>query len=139
MRIACLSGNATNTHSEYVILVAFPRQQWLYERASVLRHTYGTLSVFIKLSLNLRLQNLFYCTLHKALALTPRGIQSAFFKRMDGQKMYNGTQFIISSHYLNKIVLYILILVTHIIIVFLIFTGCYGFSFYNTYEFLDTS
>jgi hypothetical protein len=27
---------ATDTHSEYVILVAFPRQQWLCERASML-------------------------------------------------------------------------------------------------------
>jgi hypothetical protein len=30
---------ATNTHSEYVMFSAFPRQQWLHERASVLRHT----------------------------------------------------------------------------------------------------
>jgi len=29
--------NATDTHSEYVILVAFPRQQWLCEHASMLR------------------------------------------------------------------------------------------------------
>ena len=28
------------THSEYVILIAFPLQQWLHERASVLRYTY---------------------------------------------------------------------------------------------------
>jgi len=28
---------ATNTHSEYVILIAFPLQQWLHERASLLR------------------------------------------------------------------------------------------------------
>ena len=31
---------ATNTHSEYVILIAFPLQQWLHERASILRYTY---------------------------------------------------------------------------------------------------
>jgi len=31
---------ATNKHSEYVTLIAFPLQQLLYERASVLRHTY---------------------------------------------------------------------------------------------------
>jgi hypothetical protein len=31
---------ATDTHSEYVILVAFPLQQKLHERASVLRYTY---------------------------------------------------------------------------------------------------
>jgi hypothetical protein len=35
MRIACWITKATDTHSEYVILIAFPRQQWLHERASV--------------------------------------------------------------------------------------------------------
>jgi hypothetical protein len=33
MRFACWIPNATNTHSEYVILIAFPLQQWLHERA----------------------------------------------------------------------------------------------------------
>jgi hypothetical protein len=36
MRIACWITTATNTHSEYVILIAFLRQQWLHERASIL-------------------------------------------------------------------------------------------------------
>ena len=40
MRIACWIPKATNTHSEYVILIAFPLQQWLHELASVLRYTY---------------------------------------------------------------------------------------------------
>jgi len=31
---------ATCTHSEYVMLTAFPLQQWLHERASVLRYMY---------------------------------------------------------------------------------------------------
>jgi hypothetical protein len=30
---------ATNTHSEYVIVIGFPLQQWLHERASTLRYT----------------------------------------------------------------------------------------------------
>ena len=30
---------ATNTHSEYVIVIAFPQEQWLHERALMLRHT----------------------------------------------------------------------------------------------------
>jgi len=30
---------ATNTHSEYVIITAFPLQHWLHERASLLRYT----------------------------------------------------------------------------------------------------
>ena len=33
MRNACWIPKATDTHSEYVILIAFPRQQWLRERA----------------------------------------------------------------------------------------------------------
>ena len=39
MRIACWVPNATNTHSECVIFIAFPLQQWLHERASMLRYT----------------------------------------------------------------------------------------------------
>ena len=39
MRFTLRITKSTNTHSEYVILDAFP-QQWLRERASMLRHTY---------------------------------------------------------------------------------------------------
>ena len=37
MRIACWKPKATNTHQVYVILNAFPLQQWLHERTSILR------------------------------------------------------------------------------------------------------
>ena len=40
MRVAYWVSKATGTHSEYVILIAFPRRQRLRERASVLRCTY---------------------------------------------------------------------------------------------------
>jgi len=40
MRFASCIPKATNTHSEYVILIAFPLQQWLNESASMLRYTY---------------------------------------------------------------------------------------------------
>ena len=40
IRIACWIAKATGTHSDYVILIVFPGQQWLYERTSKLRHTY---------------------------------------------------------------------------------------------------
>jgi len=40
MRIACWIPKATNTNSEYVIRIAFPPQQWLHERAPMLRYTY---------------------------------------------------------------------------------------------------
>ena len=45
-RIACSIPKATNTHSEYVILIAFPLHQWLNKRASVLRYTYITCLFF---------------------------------------------------------------------------------------------
>jgi len=36
MRIACWIPKATNTHSEYVIFIAFLQQKWLHERAWIL-------------------------------------------------------------------------------------------------------
>jgi hypothetical protein len=35
MRIACWIPKAANTHSEYVVLTAFPLQKWINERASM--------------------------------------------------------------------------------------------------------
>jgi hypothetical protein len=40
LRIASCIPKATDTHSEYVILTAFPLQQWLHQSASMLRYTY---------------------------------------------------------------------------------------------------
>jgi hypothetical protein len=40
LHILRLVPKATNTLSEYVILIAFPRQQWLRERFYVLSYTY---------------------------------------------------------------------------------------------------
>jgi hypothetical protein len=40
MRIAWWITKAVVTHSEYVILIVFPRQQWLRERAIALRYAY---------------------------------------------------------------------------------------------------
>ena len=40
MHIACWMTNATDTHSEYVILIAFPWQHWLHERISMLHYIY---------------------------------------------------------------------------------------------------
>ena len=41
MRIARLIPKATNTHSEYVILIAFQQQQCLQKSASLLHYTYA--------------------------------------------------------------------------------------------------
>ena len=40
MRVACWVPKVTNTHSQYVILIAFPLQQWLSERVTMLHYTY---------------------------------------------------------------------------------------------------
>jgi hypothetical protein len=40
VRIARCIPKATDTHSEYVTLIVSPLQQWLHERASMLRYTY---------------------------------------------------------------------------------------------------
>jgi hypothetical protein len=39
IRIACWITKTTNTHSQYVTLLAFPLQKWLQERALLLRFT----------------------------------------------------------------------------------------------------
>ena len=38
MRFALYVPKTTITHSEHVILIPFPQQQWLHERASLLRY-----------------------------------------------------------------------------------------------------
>jgi len=48
MRMACWIPRATNTRSGCVMLVAFPPQQWLHERASMLRYMYITFLVSSK-------------------------------------------------------------------------------------------
>ena len=38
MPFACMIPKPINTNSDYVTLIAFPLQQWLYETASMLRY-----------------------------------------------------------------------------------------------------
>jgi hypothetical protein len=45
MRIACWPTKATDTWALYVIFTAFPLQEWLHERASVLRFMYTACEV----------------------------------------------------------------------------------------------
>jgi len=53
MRFACWIPKATDTHSDYVILTTFPLQQWLHERALVLRYMYIACIIYYRLT---------YCT-----------------------------------------------------------------------------
>jgi len=55
MRVACCipktthiqKHTTTHTHTEYVILIAFPRKQRLCERTPMLRYTYGACLVML--------------------------------------------------------------------------------------------
>jgi len=47
MHIACYILRATNTHSDCVILIAFPLQQLLHERASMLRYSTWPVLLFL--------------------------------------------------------------------------------------------
>ena len=51
MRITCWIPTATNTHSEYAILIAFPLQQLFHERASLLRYTHIACPVLTNITL----------------------------------------------------------------------------------------
>jgi len=45
--IRCWITKASDTHSEYVILVAFPPQQWLHGHNSMFRYTYSACPVLM--------------------------------------------------------------------------------------------
>jgi len=47
MHIVCWILEATNKLSEYVMLIVFPLQQWLYKHASMLSHVYIACLVFV--------------------------------------------------------------------------------------------
>jgi hypothetical protein len=66
MRISCWIPTATNPLSEYLILIAFPRQQWSQERASVSRYAACTLLVLLNLIVCLKIttevtKSLWFC------------------------------------------------------------------------------
>ena len=62
IRIACWIPKATDTHSDYLIFIVFPRQQWLHERTSKLCHTYIACHIILSSHLRLRRNhnNVFY-------------------------------------------------------------------------------
>ena len=63
MRSACWITKATDTHSEYVILIAFLRRQWLRERTSMLRYTYIACLFYFFIAFKKRLEgfSLMHC------------------------------------------------------------------------------
>jgi len=72
MRIACWITRVTNTHSQYVTLIAFPLQNWLHERASMLRYTVHCLSRYSVARLGCFIHEFFLHHLHWSCLIKPR-------------------------------------------------------------------
>ena len=62
MSFSCCITNATNTHSEYITLIDFPLQQWLYEHTTLLLCTYIACVITINLTMPYKLyRSVVYC------------------------------------------------------------------------------
>ena len=96
MHILCWIAKATNTHSEYVIHIAFPLHQWLYERASVLCLTYIFCS---KVKVNV-VQALRLCT-GRTVHRGSRGIALLFHDQRQ-QKVVRGQRYVWAAIYLQE-------------------------------------
>ena len=66
----------TNTHSEYVIFIACPLQQWFHERASVLRFTYIAGLIWIFAAVLLRFPSLWNATPRRHLVIRADAVTS---------------------------------------------------------------
>ena len=73
MRIACWILRATSRHSECVILIVFPLQQWLNKRASSLYYTYIVCFVNFKILRYLFYFSNLYCTNHQPISVVDLG------------------------------------------------------------------
>jgi hypothetical protein len=69
LRIACWIPKTINSHTGYVILVAFPRQQWFYSRASMLRYTY--IACLVLISQSNSLYRRYNCSFFRAVNISP--------------------------------------------------------------------
>ena len=87
MRFACWITKATNTHSECVIFIAFPWQQWLHERASMLRYTYIACLVCLNSQWNSRLQKI---PLNEPIQFGKLRYCVVYFKRCSGPAVVGG-------------------------------------------------
>jgi hypothetical protein len=63
MRIACWIPKAKNTNTKYELFIAFPLQQWLYERASLLFYTYNDGLVITDFFINTNFSVLYVTTI----------------------------------------------------------------------------
>ena len=86
VRIPCWIPRATNTHSKYAILNAFPLQQWLQERVSLLCYTYIVCLIFNCGWLNENMENTIFivapCILTTLMFLSPTNASLCYTYKM---------------------------------------------------------
>ena len=70
MGFACRIPKATNTLSQYLMLIALPLKQWLHKRTSMLRCTYNVSLVISELSISITVYGIYWLFL---LCLTTEG------------------------------------------------------------------
>ena len=114
MRIARWITKATNIHSEYVILIAFPLQQWLYERTSMLRYTYIACLVTTAID---PCSDLWKCMTCNLLKFKLQIISNKFFKRRMIYIAYCTEHSVSITNYVleNNVVVWPLFLITLIL------------------------
>ena len=66
MHIACWIPTAKSTDAKYVVLIAFPLQYWLHERASILHYTYNACLVIVA-GIHLAVKNIKVFTVSKEM------------------------------------------------------------------------
>jgi len=90
MRFPCLLTKATDTHSEYVILIAFPWQKWLARRRLYVtlrvhcRSCYGWCCEELKQVRHLSLQQLSLAAVKFCLS---NSLQTAWWRLVDSRNM----------------------------------------------------
>ena len=75
-RVTCWLHNVTNTHSEYIIISAFPLEHWLHESAPLLRYTYTACLVVLEMAC-------VYCVVRTACLITvPANLNKVALRRV---------------------------------------------------------
>ena len=105
MRIACWIIEAVDTHSEYVILIAFPLQQWLHERALLFHYTFTDCLVHI---LTWRHPNLLHYAVH---LLAVPGVRCTLVTRGIFNRLWTLVKWTLFRQYGWKSELYLLCLI----------------------------
>ena len=103
MRIACRITRARDTHSQYVTLIAFPPQQCLHERTSILRYTHLNITLHAPQYYATRTSILRYTHLNITLHAPLLPPLTTNLPMISISLIYNNNNFTSICHYLEHI------------------------------------